>query len=87
MSLLIYINLIARIVVSAFELVLVVYCISSWVIRDPFNKFMQVLGMIVEPVVAPVRNILHRFSFFRNIPIDFSVLVVFILCNILMGLL
>ena len=87
MGILGYINLSAYSVVSAFELILVIYCVSSWIIRDPFNKFMQTLRVIINPVVEPVRSILSRFAFFRNSPIDFSVLIVFILCSILISLL
>ena len=87
MGILGYINLIAYSVVSAFELILVIYCVSSWIIRDPFNKFMQTLRVIINPVVEPVRSILSRFAFFRKSPIDFSVLIVFILCSILISLL
>ena len=87
MGILGYINLIAYSVVSAFELILVIYYVSSWIIRDPFNKFMQTLRVIINPVVEPVRSILSRFAFFRNSPIDFSVLIVFILCSILISLL
>ena len=87
MGILGYINLIAYSVVSAFELILVIYCVSSWIIRDPFNKFMQTLRVIINPVVEPVRSILSRFAFFRNSPIDFSDLIVFILCSILISLL
>ena len=68
MGILGYINLIAYSVVSAFELILVIYCVSSWIIRDPFNKFMQTLRVIINPVVEPVRSILSRFAFFRNSP-------------------
>ena len=87
MGILGYINLIAYSVVSAFELILVIYCVSSWIIRDPFNKFMQTLRVIINPVVEPVRSILSSFAFFINSPIDFSVLIVFILCSILISLL
>lgn len=82
-----YINYIAYTLVYMFELVLLVYCIASWVIRDPFNKFMQILGAIVNPVLTPIRSLLNRISFFRNIPIDFSALIAFLLCNILLSLL
>ena len=87
MGILGYINLIAYSVVSAFELILVIYCVSSWIIRDPFNKFMQPPRVIINPVVEPVSSIQSRFAFFRNSPIDFSVLIVFILCSILISLL
>ena len=87
MNLFLACRILAYIIVSAYEFVLVVYCVSSWIIRDPFNGFMRVLDKIVSPVVFPVRSILNRFSFFRNCPIDFSVLIVFIICNVILSLL
>ncbi len=87
MHILLILRLIAYWTVSAFSLILLIYCVSSWIIRDPFNKFMQTLESIVSPVLDPIRNVLSNFSFFRNIPIDFSVLIVFILCDILISIL
>ena len=70
-------------VVGAFETVLLVYCVSSWVIRDPFNKFMAILEMIVSPVLDPIRALLHRIPGINAIPIDFSVLIAYFLCSFL----
>lgn len=74
-------------IISVFETILVIYCVSSWFIRDPFNKFMSVLRTIVDPVLDPIRNILDRIPFLQGIPIDFSVLVAFILCSMLQSIL
>ena len=77
---------VVRMIISAFDTVLLIYCVSSWIIRDPFNKFMRVLATIVDPVLDPIRNILDRIPFLRNIPIDFSVLVAFMLCQMLLSI-
>lgn len=73
--------------VRAFDIVLLIYCVSTWFIRDPFNKFMMVLHTIVDPVLVPIRALLHKISFFREFPIDFSAFITFILCEIIMSML
>lgn len=78
---------IAYTAVSTFSLILLIYCVSSWFIRDPFNKFMQFLETILGPVLNPIRDFLNRFSFFRNLPLDLSVLIAFLLCDFIIALL
>jgi len=73
----IYLRLVLRTIVSAFSLVLAVYCVSSWFIRDPFNKFMQVLSAIVDPVLDPIRWVLRLIPFIGNLPIDFSPIIAY----------
>ena len=81
MSLITILFLIVNIAIEFFEWILIIYCVSSWIIRDPFNKFMCILSAIVDPVLDPIRNVLDRIDFLKTIPIDFSVLIAFILCN------
>ena len=78
---------IVRSIVSAFDMILLIYCVSSWFIRDPFNKFMRILSSIVDPVLDPIRNILNRIPVLNSLPIDFSVLVAFFLCQFLLSIL
>ena len=72
---------------NSFLLVLAVYCVSSWFIRDPFNKFMRVLNMIVDPILDPVRSILRAIPFIGDLPVDFSPIIVFLLFRFVCGLL
>ncbi len=81
MNILSILYLIVDIAIEFFEWVLIIYCVSSWVIRDPFNKFMSILSAIVDPVLDPIRVVLDKITFLKGIPIDFSVLVAFLLCN------
>ena len=74
---------IVDVIVAAFEIVLLVYCVSTWFIRDPFNKFLNFLRVFVDPVLDPVRAILDRIPFLQSLPIDFSSLIVFFLCHFL----
>ncbi len=57
---------------SIFEVILLIYCICSWVIQNPYNKFYGILCKICDPVLNPIRSVLQRISFLQSIPIDFS---------------
>lgn len=70
---------VAGVLIEAFSIVLVIYCISSWFIRDPYNKFMRILSTIVDPVLDPIRSILSKISFLREFPIDFAPIVLFLI--------
>lgn len=82
-----YINIAARVIISLFQTLLFVYCVASWIIRDPFDKFMQAMRSVIEPIAAPIKSILNRFRFFRECPIDFSIYFLFILCIIIQSML
>lgn len=75
-----------EVIFKAFSIILLIYCISSWVIRDPFNKFMRGLSIIVDPVLDPVRNVVRRIPFLRDLPIDFSPLILMLLLELIMSL-
>ncbi len=68
---------------SIFEAVLLVYCICSWIIRDPYNKFYRILCRICDPVLNPIRSLLQRVSFMQSIPIDFSPYLLLLLLRLL----
>ncbi|WAM32830.1 YggT family protein [Caldicellulosiruptor morganii] len=62
------------------EFCIFVDAILSWVIHDPYNKYRRVLGMIVNPILEPIRSILFRYI--RTGFIDFSPLIAIILLEI-----
>ena len=84
MQILYVLNVIAASVVKVFMLVLTVYCVSSWFIRDPFDKFMVALEKVVGPVLDPIRNLLRRVRFLDGFPLDLSVVIAYIICSILL---
>ena len=73
--------------ISLYARIMLIYCLAGWFIRDPNNKFMQILASISEPPLVPIRELLHRFEFFRNSPVDFSPLVLFFILRALVGFL
>ena len=64
-------------IIRAVQMLLFVRVISSWfpdVARSSFGEF---LHNATEPMLAPVRNFLRQFSFFNNLPIDFSFIILY----------
>jgi len=63
--------------------------IMSWFSPDEDNKLAQFLFMLTEPFVYPVRQLLNRFDFFSNMPIDmsfmFSMIILVVLTTVLSG--
>lgn len=77
MNFLIILLIILERLISVYALIMLIYCVTTWVIRDPYNKFLRILAFIAEPPLKPISNFLGRFSFFRNSPIDFAPLILF----------
>ncbi len=73
-------------IVSIYAAIMLLYCLSTWFIRDPRNKFIRVLAAIAEPPLVPIRNFLNRYYYFQNSPVDFSPLILFFLLRLLVSL-
>ena len=66
-----------------FNLVLLIYCVCSWVIRDPYNKLYRFLSVICDPVLNPIRALLQHIPFLQRVPIDISPVVLMYLVRLL----
>ncbi|NTV89713.1 MAG: YggT family protein [Clostridiales bacterium] len=75
-----------RIINSIFtivELIVLARVIISWLPVDRYNRYVDLLYRITEPVFAPVRNMLDRTPLGGFRGIDFSPLVILILLDII----
>ena len=50
-----------------------------WFPTDPNSRFVRFLHTFTTPILMPVRALLDQVKFLRNIPFDFSYVVVFLL--------
>ncbi|MGN0747791.1 MAG: YggT family protein [Aristaeellaceae bacterium] len=66
---------------SVYELVLVVYVVMSW-IHPAANKWTELVRSLVEPVLEPIRRLLRRHLPARWQIMDWSVLVLWLLIGI-----
>lgn len=61
--------------------------IFSWIQPDEGNKLYSFLLYATEPVIVPVRALLDRFESIRNMPIDISFTVAWLLLYVVQMLL
>jgi len=85
-----YLNNIVKIIaesvvvlLTALEFLMFGRAIMSWFSPDEDNKLAQFLYVVTEPFVYPVRQLLNKFEFFSNMPIDMSFMFVMIILIIL----
>ncbi len=61
--------------------VVFLYVILCWII--PQNKYVQLVGKYLEPILQPIRDWLQRrVSFLQNTSLDFSPAVLFLLITV-----
>ena len=59
--------------IGLYEIALLIRIVLSWVPHNPYNKAIQFLYKITDPVLNPVRKLIPPFK-----GIDFSPVIVFI---------
>ena len=67
------------VVLYAMQFLMFGRAIMSWFSPDEDNKIAQFLFMVTEPLVYPIRQLLNKFEFFSNSPIDMSFIVAMII--------
>lgn len=77
---------IATLFLGAINIAMLIRAVTSW-IPDLDGAWLDLVYMLTEPVVAPIKAIFDFFPVFRNSPIDFSFLIAFMLLNIVQELL
>jgi len=78
-----YLALIISYILRFFQIMLFVRAIVSWFPIDRGSKFIEFLAFVTEPLLLPVRQFLHRFQALRQLPIDFSTIIVYFILEIL----
>ena len=73
-------------VLRVYELLFIVRAILSWFPTMNLGGIMEFLYAVTEPILAPIRKVLQQIPFLQGLPIDFSVLVAFLLIDILRGM-
>lgn len=66
-----------------YELLFIVRAILSWFPMMNLGGIMEFLYTVTEPILAPIRSVLQKIPFLQGLPIDFSVLVAFILIDVI----
>ena len=66
---------------NTLQIAMLVRAVLSWFPLREDNPFVMLIHMVTEPVVAPIRALFDRFGWFRDIPIDISFLVAWLLLS------
>lgn len=72
---------IVRVFLTAIEALMLIRAILSWLPVDEESTLANFVYMMTEPIVMPVRLVLERFDSIRNMPIDISFFVAFLLLS------
>ncbi len=79
------------IIFNVIELAILIRVFLSWLPVPKEHRLIDLLYQITEPVLAPIRSLISRSSFGKNMMFDFSPIIAFILIgilkNIILGLL
>lgn len=72
-----------RILLYAFQLLMLARAIVSWLPLDEDSPVENFLYAVTEPVIAPVRALCERFGWFEGLPVDMSFFITFLLITVL----
>ena len=62
---------------------IIIQCLMSWFPGARYSKPYEILSMITEPLVGPIRELLFRYI---DIPIDFSPIIAFFIISMVQRL-
>lgn len=68
---------------SIVEFAILARVVISWLPIPRENNLIRMLYMVTEPILAPIRSMIERSSFGRNMMFDFSPIVAFLLIGII----
>lgn len=74
-------------VLSFIEIAIFVRVIISWLPISRDNRLIYFLYQITEPILAPIRSLISRSAFGKNMMFDFSPIVAFLLIRAIRGIL
>lgn len=69
------------------ELAIFVRVIISWLPVPKDGQFMRILYTITEPILAPIRGMVERSSIGKNMMMDFSPIIAFLLIGLVKNIL
>lgn len=70
----------------AIQILLFAGVLLTWFPVDPNSRFIRLVHTCTAPILMPVRALLSKIRFLRNIPFDFSYIVVFLLLELIIRL-
>jgi len=80
------ISLVAYSLIEAYIFILIIGAVLSWLPGIRENKVVALLNAVTAPVLDPVRRLLGGIPSLKKLPIDFSVIIVILLLEIIKGI-
>ena len=71
---------------TVLEIAMFIRAILSWVPAWGSSAFGDLICMVTEPIIAPIRALADRLGWFRNSPIDFSFMIAYLLLFMLQSI-
>jgi len=75
------------IVLAVIEYAILARVIISWLPIPKENRIIRLLYQITDPILVPIRRIIEKSAFSKNMMFDFSPVIAFILIGIIRNLL
>lgn len=82
-SILYVVSQVVYLAVVLMSFMIMLRAIMSWFITDDDNRIYNFLIAVTEPLIIPIRSILERFEFFRQLPIDMSMFFTMLILSII----
>lgn len=73
--------------ISAYQLLMLIRAICSWIPPVRETGFYRFIFAITEPPLVPIRNLLNNISWVRRFPLDLSFLAFYLLLELISSLL
>lgn len=70
-------------IIEALQWILLIRAILSWFPQVNESKIGQIIYMITEPILTPVRRLLEKIPALSTLPIDFSILFTWMLLQLI----
>lgn len=74
------------IVFSVIELVILARVLLSWIPINKSSRIVEFLYMITEPILGPIRGMIEKSPFGKNMMFDFSPIIAFLLIRLVRAL-
>ena len=65
------------------EIAILARVVISWIPVQKDNRLIYYLHQVTEPILAPIRSLLERSAFGRNMMFDFSPIIAFLLIGVI----
>ena len=68
----------ATLLIDLINFLIIVRCVMSFIPQSLYTKVGKVIVVLTEPILGPCRKLLFKFDFARNLPLDFSPILAFL---------